>query len=136
MATEGGFLGLDISLAAQADYSTTGQFRFMSLSGADAATMCVSYTTGGSAGAFGILQNAPSSGRAATVRILGMSKCVADAAISAGALISCSTQGRAVTAASTGYHIVGRANTASTAAGQIIEVFLLPLGAFSAGATA
>lgn len=135
MAAESAFF-LDISAKAAADYSTTGQYRFVAQSSGDLISLCVTGSTMGSAGPFGILQNDPSSNQAATVRVFGLSKCVASEGIAAGALITVDAVGQARNALSTGTFVIGRALSTATTSGNIFEVFVQPLGMYSAGASA
>jgi hypothetical protein len=60
------------------------------------------------------------------VRILGISKVEAGAAVALGAEVMSDTTGRAITAATTGNAVVGRALQAATAAGEWIDVLLTP----------
>ena len=72
----------------------------------------------------GVLQNAPESGKAAEVCVLGPTKVSADGTISEGALIGTSADGQAdakVAGTDTTEYICGRALEAASAAGQIIE---------------
>lgn len=72
----------------------------------------------------GVLQNKPqAAGAAATVAIRGVSKCVADKAIAAGAAVYASADGQ-VTDVSTGATYVGVALQAAAAAGELIPVLL------------
>jgi hypothetical protein len=74
----------------------------------------------------GILQNAPTSGKTAEVAISGVSKAVASAAISAGALVGITvTTGRVkaiVAGTDTTQYVLGQALTAAGAAGDVITV--------------
>lgn len=81
-------------------------------------------STGGEA-IYGILQNNPTSGLAADVGILGVSKAVAGAAITAGDYLMTDTSGRLITVVTTS-HRVAQALEAATGAGQIITVALGP----------
>ena len=76
----------------------------------------------------GVLQNKPAAaGRAAELIVVGPTKVVAGAAISAGALLTTDTSGRAVTVTpgtDTTKYILGRAMEAAGAAGDIIEAFV------------
>lgn len=74
----------------------------------------------------GVLQNKPTTGLAADVMMLGISRCIAVAAITKGVKVSCTAAGKVQTAA-TGQHIVGIALEAASADGDIIPV-LLTLG--------
>ena len=134
----------DITAVAGADYSTLGQYRFVRSTGVDTtysggnltAVLCVN-ATGGITRPKGILQNDPSSGQAAVVRTQGPSKLVAGEAIAVGDFISSSTAGAGLVAGTTGEWGCAIAESASTAAGQIINVRMLNPGLFySAGGTA
>ena len=87
------------------------------------ALLCTS-ATGGINGAKGVLQNDPDTGHAAIVRVSGLSKLVASAAIGVGDFVASTNAGTGVVAATTGAFYIGRAESASTAAGQIISVRL------------
>lgn len=76
----------------------------------------------------GVLQNEPSAaGRAASLRLLGVSKVHCGAAVTRGDLIASDATGRAVTAAS-GDYIQGRARETSAAAAEIITATLFQAG--------
>jgi hypothetical protein len=139
MATESTFV-YDASFIAASDLSTS-QFMVVSSSAAGYVDLCtassgsVAVVTRG----IGILQNNPTSGHAAIVRILGKSKAVASssAAITMGYFVATTTWG-ALTTATTGAWVLGPAMTASTGgSGQLIEVLLNgPFQYISAGGTA
>lgn len=77
---------------AAADYSTTGQYRFVDLNGS---SVIATVTTAG-ANAFGVLQNAPASGAIAIVRRRGPSYVYASDTIADGTLLAVEgTNGRA-----------------------------------------
>lgn len=86
--------------------------------------LCTS-ATGSASGAKGVLQNDPDTGQAAIVRVEGLSKVVSGATIAVGDLVCSSTAGTALVADTTGEWFFGKAESASTAAGQIISVRLL-----------
>lgn len=74
----------------------------------------------------GVLQNKPNAAdQGAAVAIAGITKMVASAAIAAGALVTTTNAGLAVTGATTNF-ILGRAITAAGAANDVIEVLLMP----------
>jgi hypothetical protein len=73
----------------------------------------------------GILQDKPASGRAAEVRMLGISKVVAGGAFTIGSVLAADDNGRLI-AASTGYYPIGIALEAATQAGQVVTAFILP----------
>jgi len=70
--------------------------------------------------AMGVLQNDPDTGQVAVVRVFGLTKILAGDAIAVNAAITSTTLGKAVTA-TTGTWVIGRAESASTASGQIIS---------------
>src|SRR5262245_57936017 len=108
-----------------------------SVSGGNLTALLCTGATGGVTRAKGILQNDPDTGQAAIVRVQGQSKLVAAEAIAVGDLVGSSTAGTGVVAATTGEWAVAVAESASTAAGQIISVRLLNPGLYySAGGTA
>jgi hypothetical protein len=121
MAVSGGFVW-DESGECAADLSSY-QYYIVKSTGNDTWNLCTGSSIG-YAGPKGVLQNDPSSVMAAQVRLLGRTKCSAGGAVAAGDLVTVTTGGQALTAATTGQKIIGWANTASTAANQVIEVFL------------
>jgi hypothetical protein len=74
----------------------------------------------------GVLQNKPDTNQSCTVMVSGVSKMVAGAAISQGALVMSDSVGRAVAATSTNF-VIGRAETAAAGSGEVISVSLDPL---------
>ncbi len=111
--------GMDISLKAGEDLSAK-QFYIVKLSSTtDNMALC-----GDSDIPLGILQDDPESGQTGSVRIHGLSKCVAGAAILSGYEIAVDSQGRGVVA-TTGDYVVGLAMTAVSNAG---ERFTIKLG--------
>lgn len=131
MATEGPLIHDGAQCTAAANYynpssaldgpNGSGQFLFVYVSAARVVT--VQTSSGGAV--YGILQNTPASGQAADVGIMGISKVVAGAAITAGANLMCDTAGRAVAQTSTNI-IAAVALEAATAANQIITVAIIP----------
>ncbi|NPV72075.1 MAG: DUF2190 family protein [Firmicutes bacterium] len=124
----------DFTLEAAADLSAS-QYRFVRVDANGRAALC-----GAGQPAVGVLQNKPSAaGQAAQVRALGITKVVAGAAIAKGALVASDASGQAVaatvttanttTGALTGSHVAGIALEAAAAAGGVISVLLLPMGA-------
>lgn len=130
--------GTDITLVAAADLSTK-QFFAVKVDSAGKAALAA-------AGEFaiGILQNNPTSGVAATVRVSGKSKGIAGAAITAGAPIACDANGKIVTAtlartktddagvaadALIGSNVLGIAMTDAGAANDVVEILVLHSGA-------
>lgn len=131
MATEGPLIHDGAQCTAAANYynpssaldgpNGSGQFLFVYVSAARVVT--VQTSSGGAV--YGILQNTPASGQAADVGIMGISKVVAGAAITAGANLMCDTAGRAIAQTSTNI-IAAVALEAATAANQIITVAIIP----------
>ena len=107
--------GRTVTKLAAADLRSH-QYRFMVLNSSGRAAV-----PGAGNRVFGVLQNAPNSGEAATIMEEGISKVVASAAIAAGAAVATTNDGRAVTAA-TGNNVAGQAQTAAGGAGEIIAV--------------
>ncbi len=122
---------------------TSNQFYFVKSTAADSTysagnltcLLCIS-STNMAAAAKGILQNDPDTGQAAIIRVSGVSKLVASAAIGVGELVTSTTAGTGVTCSTTGQWARGRAESASTASGQIISVRLFAEGATWFGSTA
>lgn len=78
----------------------------------------------GAANFAGVLLNAPTSGRAATVVTTGRTKVVAGEAFSLPAKVTSDASGRAVVADTAADYVVGAALEAASGAGQIIEIDL------------
>jgi hypothetical protein len=91
------------------------QFRAVTVAGAVPAA---------AANCLGFAQNSAAIGEATPVVALGTAIAEAGAAIAAGALIELDSSGRAITRSAGA--IVGRAMTAAGAAGDQVEVFLIP----------
>lgn len=118
-----------VDITAVASTGLTGnQFYLVRSTGVDSTYSAGNLTcllaigsTGSASSVKGVLQNDPDTGQAAIVRVLGSTKVVAGAAISVGDLLSVSTGGTATVADTTGEWFWGKAESASTAAGQIIS---------------
>ena len=134
MATEGGWFRDEACTASTAG-GTLAQYLIVRSTGQNTAALCVG-SSGGASGPRGVLQDDPTSGQGCTVRRLGFSKITASASITIGDKITCSTGGKALTATATGELVIGYANTAATAADQVIEVDLVGPFFYTAGATA
>ena len=111
---------LDITLEAAADLSAK-QFHFVKVSAANKVDVCTAITDA----PIGVLQNKPTSGQAANIRVLGISKLSANAAIAAGAILGSSTDSQAQTAVATNV-VCARALEAAGAANVIISALVLP----------
>ena len=136
MATEETFV-FDRSFTAATDLSSY-QFYIVSSSAAGVVSLCTSSTGDAVTRAIGVLQNNPTAGNAANVRLLGVSKCYASSsgAVTISSRVSASTGGGAQVA-STGSWCIGHALSASTGgAGSLIEVLLTGPFTYIAGATA
>lgn len=70
----------------------------------------------------GVLQNDPAAGEAAVIGIGGVLKVAAEASVSIGAMLTCSSTGRAKTTTTDGDVCIGSALDASSSAGDIIRV--------------
>lgn len=106
----------NLSLEAGADLSSN-QYYAIDLNSSGQAVLA-----GAGAKIVGVVQNAPVSGEAATVMVLGRSKGIAGAAVTAGAELEIDASGRFITL-STGTS-VGFALESATQAGDIISVVL------------
>jgi len=139
MAAESPFI-YDESFIAATDLSTK-QYMIVSSSAAGYVDLCTA--SSGAIGvvtrAIGILQNTPTSGHVAQVRLLGKSKLVASSSgsITQGSFMACTTWGTAMTA-TTGCWVLGPSQSASSGvSGQLIEILLFgPFSYQTAGATA
>lgn len=74
---------------------------------------------------FGVLQNKPQSGERAVVAVEGKCSAIAGGAITANALVTSTTSGRLVAAAS-GNWVLGRLLETSVADGDVVAVYLMP----------
>ena len=107
---------LAISYPAAADLSSSQHFVVV-LSSGEAAL------SGTAAIPLGVLQNKPESGQTASVRVEGISRAVAGAAIAEGAAVASDANGKLRTAVS-GDYPVGQALEAAAADGDVIAVSL------------
>lgn len=114
--------GVDISRKAGADLSAA-QFKFVSV---DANGEVV--VAGAGDFAIGVLQNNPGAGELATVRVAGISKVKADAAIAAGARVTPSADGEAATSTVATDNTTGIALEAAGGAGEVIPVCVMHTG--------
>ena len=108
---------LKITLTAGADLSAK-QFYFVKISGSGTCDVC----SGATDKPVGVLQNKPTSGQAAEIVVLGVTKVSSDAALTAGNLIGTSADGQAdakTPGTDTTEYIVGQMVTTTGAAGVI-----------------
>jgi len=75
--------------------------------------------------AIGILQNEPTTGQAAAVRVGGVSKAVAGASFDAGVRVCAFTDGK-INLADAGDEVLGVSLTASGADGDVVTILVLP----------
>lgn len=122
MAIEGARISVP-GVTAGVDLSAA-QFKAVKITGADFAVNLAS--TGGEA-ILGILQNKPISGQAADVTAYGVTKALAGASYSRGALLMTDTSARLITATSTNV-AVAIALEAAGAANEIRSVTLINAG--------
>lgn len=111
-----------VGFTASADLSAK-QYYAVKISGANTVTVCNGVTDK----PIGILQNAPTSGQAAEVCVVGISKISSDAALSRDDLIGTSADGQLaayVPGTDTTKYIIGRVLVASGAAGDITTALI------------
>jgi hypothetical protein len=120
MSTQG--YGVDISLLAGADLSAA-QFKAVKVDNAGAAVLAAAGDF-----AIGVLQNAPASGQAATIRVSGKSKFAGDAAVAAGAKVTSSADGQIVTATVATDNVLGVCLEAVNNAGEIGSLLITTSG--------
>lgn len=113
----------DHTFLAAADL-TTLQFRIVKLM---ANKREVNVATAAADALLGVNQEKPSAvGRPTSVRLLGISKVVAGAAITIHSAITSDGFGRAIATTTAGNSVLGYALEAATAIGDIITVLILP----------
>lgn len=120
MSTEGPLIHDGSQTAAAADLSAK-QFYAVKITAARAVNLA---SSGGEA-IYGILQNNPTSGLAADVGFLGVSKAVIGAAVTAGDYLMTDSSGRLITVTTTSKRVAQALETGATA-GQLITVMLGP----------
>lgn len=136
MATESTFV-YDESFPAGEDLSSY-QYYIVTAATSGYVQRCISSTGDAVTRALGVLQNNPTSGHAAIVRLLGKSKvvCTSTAAATLQGRVSCSTAGTAMLA-STGSWVLGHLLAGTTGGtSNVGEVLLLGPFTYVAGATA
>lgn len=128
MATEGPLIHDGSQTTAAADLSTglngpgaSGQFLGVKLSG----NRQVGLASSGGEAIYGILQNKPRAGEAADVGIMGVSKAVAGAVVTAGNFLMTDTSGRFIPATGTNNR-VAQAIEGASATGTIFTVAIVP----------
>ena len=111
---------LSRTYTAAADYSSTGQYRFVYLSAANTVTLC-----GAGGNPIGILQNAPASGEDAEVMLIGESRLSMSAAVAVNALVGSAANGQGVTMSSDDEVYAAVCLEAATAANDQVKVLLM-----------
>lgn len=112
---------LSKTYTAAADYSTTGQYRFVYLSAANTVTLC-----GAGTQPIGILQNNPESGYDAEVMLMGISRLSVSAAVSRMARLESAANGQGVTTTTDTDNVAAIVIEAGTAADDEVKVLLTP----------
>ena len=107
---------ISVLALTQALTGTVAANRFVTAAGAQA---------GADANTFGVCRQGGVSGDKVTIDVLGTATVEAGAAVAAGATIKADSSGRGITWATSGAKI-GLALEAASAAGQMIEVLLIP----------
>lgn len=116
------------TFTAGANLSTGAQFRYVKLDGTGKVVLCSAATDI----PIGVLQNNPASGGAAVVMIQGVTKLVANAAITLGAALGTASTAKATgltfpttsTYAAPTAYVVGRALSAASADGDVITALV------------
>jgi hypothetical protein len=94
-------------------------------------TLCAQ-TSNATGRMLGVLQNDPIASAPAIVRVSGITKMATVTAITAGALVGCSTGGCAFTVTSSAHYIIGVAlSTTASTSGELIDVLLQPGGSLN-----
>lgn len=123
MATEQRGFGIGTQLA-NADLRTAQFLCVKLVNDSGKAEVALNTTSGGKIA--GILQNKPNTDEPADVQVVGVSKAVAGAAITAGVNVMSDAAGKVILAATAGSTMVGIALTSAGALNEIIDVLLLP----------
>lgn len=114
----------DESFKAENTFASA-QYYAVELSGADQVDVCDNIRDV----ALGVVQNKPTAGHAAQVRIMGITKWVSDGTvgggISVGSFVGTSAAGKAIVKATNDYGVRGIALDASTTDGAVIRVLLI-----------
>lgn len=134
MPIEKGGGAVDITFIAHAAGSLAAYQYFgvytsgVSTNGLPYVTVCTQ-TSSATGRCIGVLQNDPAASAPAIVRVAGITKMATVAAVTAGALVGCSTSGTAFTVTSSAHYILGVAlSTSASTSGELIDVLLQPGG--------
>ena len=107
------------NLTAAADLRTK-QYCFVKITAAKA----VNVATAKGEGVLGVLQNKPNSGEAAEVMIIGRTKCIAGAAITAGAKVITDANAKGIATDAADQYINGWAEDAPAGANEIFTLIM------------
>lgn len=111
-----------ITLNAGADLSTK-QYRFVKLDASGNAVVCAAVTDK----PVGVLQNNPTSGQAAEIVVIGLTKVSTDAALAIGDLVGTASDGQAaayVAGTDTTKYVVGQALVTSGGADELTSIIV------------
>jgi len=112
---------LSKTYTAAADYSTTGQYRFVYLSSANTVTL-----SGASGAVLGILQNNPAAGEDANVMLMGISRLSMSAAVAVMARLESAANGQGVTTTTDTDNVAAIVLEAADNANEQVKVLLTP----------
>lgn len=105
--------------AEAAETLAASQYKVGKLNSTGLIAVSVAATTGQ-----GIIQNDAAAGETGLLRLLGISKAVAAASVTVGALVGSNTTGQVAIVSSANNTVIGRALTASTNAGDLITIMI------------
>lgn len=112
--------GNGVFYSAQAAESLAGaQYKVGKLNSTGQLAISVAATTG-----IGIIQDDAVLGQECKIQLAGISKAVAAASVTVGALLGSNTTGQVAIVSSANNNVIGRALTASTNAGDIITIMI------------
>lgn len=121
MATQGPYITFG-NLNATGDLSSYQYYVVQLASTAGAVKLSTSATSN----TIGVLMNEPTGGQPAEVAVLGVVKVAAETSVSIGNAVCSSSTGRAKATTTGGDRMLGYAIDASSSAGDIIRVLLVP----------
>lgn len=120
--SQGGMFRESIVATADVDL-TSNQYHIMRYSG----DHTIDISSGDASAHIGVLQDKPDSGQNGSVLVMGVSKVVAGASITAGKLITSNGSGRAIAATDGSQDvIIGRALEAASNDGEVFEALIFP----------
>jgi len=122
MATGGHFFTANVGLNATGDLSSYQYYVVKHASTAGQVKLGAAVTDA----LVGILQNEPAGGEAAQVAVIGVCKAAAEISVGAGSYLTVSSTGRVKATTTDLDYTVGQALEASSSAGDIIQIVVLP----------